>query len=174
MSGPVEIIGFMRFSVVLESAAKWGWRATCGRTLDRIAATILHPKRIEARLSLARAVPIASLDGQGDRDFLFNVLTSTLLAEPLKRKLAALAAGHPFVRIVEVAPSASLRAVASGLTPADRPCITFRLDDDDAVGPHFIADLRSLAVPANEERVLSFPEGVYMARRGGRAIRNWW
>jgi len=168
MSERVEILGLMRFNVVLSSAAKWGWKATQGRSVEEIAALILDPKRIETRLRLARALPIASLAQQTDRDFTLYMMVSSLLPATLKAQLAELEAEFPFIRVVELDPSASLRGTISSLIPAGRPCITFRLDDDDAVGPHHVADLRSMAVTDNEESVLSFPEGVYMAREGGK------
>lgn len=166
MGKRVAIFGFMRFSVVLSSATVHGWKATKGHSLAQNAASILAPKRIESRLRLAQAMPIASLARQTDADFVIYMLISGLLDEGSKRVIAQMAAKHAFVRVVEVDPSDNFQDIAARLTPADQPIITFRLDDDDAVGPNFIADLRGMAAPENEERVLSSPNGVYMAREG--------
>jgi len=166
MAERVEIFGFMRFSVVLSSATTEGWKATKGHSLAENATNILAPKRIESRLRLAQAMPIASLARQSDGDFTLYVLISALLDDASKRLMARMTSEHAFVRVVEVDPSENLRDVAAKLTSVNRPIITFRLDDDDAVGPHFIADLRSIGIAGNEERVLSSPNGVYMAREG--------
>lgn len=164
--GDVKIVGLMRFSVVLHNAYKKYWRVTRHASEDAITRSILNPKRLDARLRLAEHMPIASLARQVDKDFELRVLHSTLLPEPHLARLSALAERHAFLRLAPVAPDADFLKACSDLIPRASPCVTFRLDDDDAVGPHFIGDLRGLARPENLERVVSFVNGLQMERRG--------
>lgn len=162
----VPVVGLMRFSVVLESAVAGHWRLTKGRSFKKIVREVLRPKRLSARLRLAAHMPLASLANQTDPDFQLCVLFSALIPSLHRAALTDLARQHSFVKLVEVPTSADLRQVCANLIPQGRPCITFRLDDDDAVGPQFIADLRGMATPENEGRVLSFCNGIQMERRG--------
>lgn len=166
MGERVAVVGLMRFNLVLNESVEEHWRISRGSTLEKMRRDVLDPKRLGQRLRLARAMPIASLARQTDPDFRLCVLISTLLPQPYRAELAAIAGRHPFIELVDVPPEANLRRTCAGLVPPDAPCVTFRLDDDDAVGPNFIADLRTLATPGHEERVLSFVNGVQVERRG--------
>jgi hypothetical protein len=162
----VPVVGLMRFSVVLESAVAGHWRLTKGRSFRKIVREVLRSKRLSARLRLAAHMPLASLANQTDPDFQLCVLYSALIPPLHRSALTDLAQQHSFIQLVEVPTTADLRQVCSNLIPQSTPCITFRLDDDDAVGPQFIADLRAMAKPENEGRVLSFRNGIQMERRG--------
>lgn len=166
MGERVEVVGLMRFSLVFHNSYKKYWRVTRSSEAESITDAILEPKRLEARLRLVEQMPIASLAQQIDTDFRLCLMYSTLLADSYVQDLTALASRYSFIQLVPVAPDADFLVVCSSLISPDNPCVTFRLDDDDAVGPHLVEDLRRLATPGHEERVITFVNGVQMERRG--------
>jgi hypothetical protein len=157
----VAIVGFMRFSVVTKSH-KRGYKATRDKTVAEALATILEPARIENRLRLVETMPLPSLSAQTDPDFVLHMLISTELQPAYKARLYELAGGLRYLRIVEIGLHDDVQERVAALLVPGEPTVTFRLDDDDAVGVHHVEDLRRLAVPDNEGCFLSHPNGIYV------------
>jgi len=161
----VAIVGLMRFSVVTETHKK-GYAATRDKSVEDALATILNPARIENRLRLVETMPLASLSAQTDSDFILHMLISTELQTEYKARLYALLERLPYLRITEIGLQDNVRDRMGELIIDGEPTVTFRLDDDDAVGAHHIEDLRALAVPENEGCFLSNPNGLYVQPEG--------
>lgn len=169
---PVEVLGICRFS--------WpglgGFQTAHATLAERIAA--LHaPARLDARFRFFEGFTLPSLRAQTDPDFTFGVLIGE--GFPARDRLAALLADVPQAVILERPPGphrAVLREVAGALRRhPDRVCAQFRLDDDDAVGVHFVARLRAAAGHAAlfEERgfyAVDFNHG-WQATAGPEGIR---
>jgi hypothetical protein len=165
----VDIVGFMRFSIVSETH-KIGYRATRDKTTDEALATILAPRRIENRLSLVETMPLASLTAQTDPDFVLHILISTELQAAYKERIYAFSERMPHLRVTEIGVYDEVKERMRSLIVAGKPTVTFRLDDDDAVGAHHVADLRALAVPEHEGMFLSNPHGLYVQPEGDHLI----
>lgn len=165
----VTVIGLMRFSVVTADN-KNAWRATKTQSLEDSIARMLSPDRLRLRLKLARAMPLASLAGQTDPGFKLKVLISSEVPSDVRADLASVEAEFPFAQLVAVRPDEDLLAKCREFVVPGQLSVTFRLDDDDAVNREFIADLKELAVPANLNKVLSFPHGVYVAAAAGKLV----
>jgi hypothetical protein len=157
----VAIVGFMRFSIVSESH-KRGYQATRDKTVEEALGTVLNPERIENRLRLVEIMPLASLSAQTDPDFVLHLLISTELRAPDKARVYALSERRPYLRVTEIGLQDDVQQRMRSLLVAGEPTVTFRLDDDDAVGAHHVADLRALATPDNEGKFLSNPRGLYV------------
>jgi hypothetical protein len=165
----VAIVGLMRFSVVTETHKK-GYAATRDKTVEEALATILDPARIENRLRLVETMPLASLSAQTDSDFILHMLISTALQAEYKERIYALLERLPYLRITEIGLQDNVRDRMGELIVVGEPTVTFRLDDDDAVGPHHIEDLRALATPENEGCFLSNPDGLYVQPEGDHLV----
>jgi hypothetical protein len=165
----VAIVGLMRFSIVTESHKK-GYQATRDLSVDEALASVLNPARIENRLRLVETMPMASLSAQTDPDFILNMLISTELQPEYKTRIYALLDRLPYLRITEIGLHDNVRDRMAELIVDGEPTVTFRLDDDDAVGAHHVEDLRALAVPANEGCFLSNPHGLYVQPRGDHLV----
>jgi hypothetical protein len=133
-------------------------------------ATILEPARIENRLRLVETMPLPSLSAQTDPDFILHMLISSELQPAYKARVYALARELPYLRIVEIGLDDDVQDRMAALIVPGEPTVTFRLDDDDAVGAHHVEDLRGLAVPDNEGCFLSHPNGIYVQPVGGQLI----
>lgn len=165
----VKIIGIMRFSVVTESH-KRGYKAVRGLSLDEALATVLDPERVARRMALVEIMPLASLSAQTDKDFVLYMLISTELQPQFKERIYELESELDYLHVIEVGVREDVQAHLRALVKKGAPTVTFRLDDDDAVGPHHIADLRALATPDNEGKLLSNPDGVYVMPKGGKLV----
>ncbi len=163
----VEIIGVTRFNVVTGGRGA-RFNATDGSKPEDAVRTILHPDRIRKRLDLFRAIPMRSFQAQTDRDFRVLVLISSALGEPFKQELRDLQRAHPFLMVDEVALDGDVRAAASARLAQGRPTVTFRIDDDDALNPDFVADLRRTALKNEVGQVISFENGFNLGAGRGR------
>jgi hypothetical protein len=97
------------------------------------------------------------------------VLTSTLLPKPVKRRLRQLAESRDFLVIKTAPPDRSLSRAASMAAAAcvdGGPMVTFRIDDDDALAPDFVASLKALAAVAAPGDMVSFERGLYLQPDG--------
>lgn len=165
----VKIVGIMRFSVVTESH-KRGYKAVRDLSLEEAIATVLDPERVARRMALVEIMPLASLSAQTDNDFALHMLISTELQPQFKERIYELEAALDYLHVIEVGVREDVQAHLRGLVVKGEPTVTFRLDDDDAVGPHHIADLRSMATPDNEGKLLSNPAGVYVMPKNGKLV----
>lgn len=165
----VSIVGIMRFSVVTQSH-KRGYRAVRDLSLDDALAKVLDPVRLERRMSLVELMPLASLSAQTDRDFVLHMLISRELQEPFKKRIYGLQSQLDYLNVIEVGVHEHVQEHLRGLVQPGEPTVTFRLDDDDAVGPQNIADLRAMAVPQNEGKLLTHPRGVFVMPKNGKLV----
>lgn len=165
----VKVIGIMRFSVVTESH-KRGYKAVRDKSLEEALDTVLNPERVARRMELVEIMPLASLSAQTDKDFVLYMLISTELQQQFKNRVYELEANLDYLRVIEVGVNDDVQAHLRELVNKGEMTVTFRLDDDDAVGPHHIEDLRAMAVPENEGKLLSNPAGVYVMPKGGRLV----
>jgi hypothetical protein len=165
----VAIVGFMRFSVVTQTH-KRGYKSTRDKTVAEAVATILEPTRVENRLSLVETMPLPSLSAQTDPDFVLHMLISAELQAVHKARVYALAQELQYLSIVEIGLHDDVQERMAALIVLGEPTVTFRLDDDDAVGVHHIEDLRRLAIPDNEGCFLSHPNGIYVQPVGDQLV----
>ncbi len=159
-----RVIGFLRFSVVTDTH-KEGYRSTRNRPTQEALQTILAPSRLAQRLKLFQTMPLASLAAQTDKDFEIKLVTSEHLPHDIKSALYDLAATHAFLEISELPVNASVGEHFRSFVRTGERTITFRIDDDDALNPEHIADLRTLAA-GKDERVLTSPNGIYVQPEG--------
>ncbi len=166
MSPPV--VGLMRFSLVTDRN-RGSFKLTRERTLEEAVSLIHDPERLEQRMALFESMPLRAFEQQTDQDFKLVVLTSTLLPKSIKRRLRKLAESRDFLVIKTAPPDRSLSRAAS---MAARACIigermvTFRIDDDDALAPDFVASLKALAASAASGDMVSFERGLYLQPDG--------
>lgn len=160
-----NVVGIMRYSVVTADH-KRAFKATRRRSIETSLAEVLDPRRLRLRLALLEAMPLASLAGQTDGDFRLKVLISSEMPANMRAELNEVVARFPFVDVVDVRPTDELPARCREFVETGQPFVTFRIDDDDAVNREFIADLKLLAAPDNANKILSFPNGLYVASSG--------
>lgn len=161
---PDRVIGFLRFSVVTESH-KAGYRSTRDRSVEDAISTILDASRLSQRLKLFQTMPLASLARQTDMDFEIKLVTSTLLPDAIKTELYSVASRHTFISISELELHDSVGDHFRSFLRDGERTISFRIDDDDALNPDHVADLRKLA-DGVDDRVLTLPNGVYLQPEG--------
>ena len=158
------VIGIMRFNVVSASYSR-AFAATRDVSIETALERILDPSRLAKRVALLKSVPIASLAAQTDPDFTLCLLIAKKLPDRFKQELAQLQDENSFIRLVEVDVDDDIMNCMRGLV-SQAPTITFRLDDDDAVGRNHVADLRELAAKSTPQTILTMPEGVYLEAEG--------
>ncbi|MCJ8139684.1 glycosyltransferase [Falsirhodobacter halotolerans] len=117
--------------------------------LDDIAGALYGPARLAFRRWCLRHVLMPSLAAQTDPDFVFIFLTSPELPEAARAELVGLAASVPQVRVVtsdERSVDAALRPVLMNIERThNRRLVQFRIDDDDALTPDYVARLNAAA-----------------------------
>lgn len=143
-----QIVGVCRFSY----PATGGFRLTA-RDPDTVTETLFAPDRMRRRFTYFESICLPSLAAQTDPDFILVALIGDAMPIKWRRRLKALRASYPFLRLCAVEPlgplQATRRAFRVGATE-DVPFVTgFRLDDDDAVACDYIERLRS-----NSDRLL--------------------
>lgn len=146
-----RIVGICRFSYVGRS----DWKVFSKvegqdeALLAKVAKDLFRPERMAQRLRSFRDVTLASLAAQSDRDFIFLVISSDRMPEPMKKELRALCASVPQIQLYfasEPTLGDALAPILSALAKeAGRPVVQFRLDDDDGLPQHFIRNLRGHA-----------------------------
>ncbi len=165
---PDRVIGFLRFSVVTETH-KAGYRSTRDQSVEDAINTILDPKRLSQRLKLFRTMPLASLANQTDMDFEIKVVTSSRLPDAIKSSLYSIASDYQFIQISELGVHDSVGDHFRSFIKDSERTISFRIDDDDALNPSHIHDLRDLANGV-DDRVLTSPNGVYLQPEGDKFL----
>lgn len=164
----LPIVGIMRFSLVTERNRS-NFKATAGLPLADNLSLILHPERLEERISLLEAMALRSFDHQTDPDFKLIIMTSKSLPKYFKNRLRKIADSRPYIIVKTVIPEKSIQDAARGFVrefAPDRQAITFRIDDDDALFPAFISSLRELAEAAAPSDIITFERGVYIEPEG--------
>ena len=176
-----QIIGICRFAFL--GRGDWvGMRGQDAREaarLDEQAQWLFDPDRMARRLFTLERICLASIAAQTDPDFRFVVLTSARLPETYLERLEDLCRAVPQAELVvtdQTEIGAALRPILrQAAQAAGRPAVQFRLDDDDAVSPGFVAALRRIEVEARDlpRYALSFPRGISVVCYSGGAPSFW-
>ena len=140
----MQVIGLCRFSY----PALGGFQVEHETVEDRIA-FLYAEHRLEERFRLMETVALPCIRHQTDPDFELIIVIGDQLPARHRRRLEALTADIPQVRI-EAQPPRNHREVMKELLNDSRasrnePCLQFRHDDDDAFSLDFIEQLRRVA-----------------------------
>ncbi|MFD2813534.1 glycosyltransferase [Paracoccus aerius] len=140
---------------------------------------LFDPDRMARRLFTLERICLASVAAQTDPDFRFLVVTSARLPQVWRDRLSQLCAGLPQAELI-LSDSPDLAGVLRPILmrsarQTGRAALQFRLDDDDAVGPGFVADLRRIgtATAALPEHAISFPRGLSVMCYGDNPPSFW-
>lgn len=140
----MRVLGICRFSY----PALGGFKRMHDTVQDR-EAYLYASERMELRFRHFETLTLASIAAQRDPDFTFLVLVGDSLPKPYLDRLRDITASVPQVRIVSRPPMkhrlAMQLVLQEELAGTETESIQFRLDDDDAVGIHFIRGLRRTA-----------------------------
>jgi hypothetical protein len=165
-----QIVGVCRFS----------YPATAGFRLsdqgpEAVLETLYDPERMARRFAYFEAICLPSLAAQTDPDFTFVVLIGDAMPIRWRRRLKALRASHPFLRLCAVEPVGPLQATRRAFRMGARedvPFVTgFRLDDDDAMACDYVERLRAVSdrfldlgwADAETPVALGYQSGLYWA-----------
>jgi hypothetical protein len=173
-SRDMQVIGVCRFSY----PALGGFQVDHDTTAAR-EAYLYAPARMEERLRTFEALTLPALRAQSDPDFTFLVVIGESLPRAYRDRLEALLAGMPQAVVRAHPPGrhrdVMKRAVNSVREARGLPSLQFRMDDDDAVGRHFVERLRQAAsdirgtIRANRYCAIDFTQG-FIARPGPEGI----
>lgn len=155
-----RVVGFVRFSVISRRGAG-AYNSSRDKTFAEAAAVIFDEARLRQRLDLFELMPAASLKHQTDRNFAVKILTSIELPPFARQRLEAICSSDANLEIVEVGYEDDTGAIMGSFCPNSERVITFRLDDDDALHPEHVADLRVMA-HGREDMILTSPFGIYL------------
>jgi hypothetical protein len=156
------IYGHIRFSFygVTDTRAK---PDSDGSTLARL----YDETRMARRFFLFENITLPSLVNQTDRDFRTVIMSSTVMPDPYKERLTALAGRLPGA-VVEFSPYTrgdrafqKFMVEASGYKGRGQS-VHFRLDDDDAVSVNYIARLREISRVLSPSTHITFPSGLIL------------
>ena len=143
-------IGVCRFSF----CGKGDWRSSrAAQTPEEIdalrrdnAAILYAPERMALRFHLFENFLLPSLRGQTDSNFICLILTSDLMPQIYRDRLAVLCAEVPQLELLvssEVTVHNALWPRLAALnTAAGGPLVNFRIDDDDCLSVDYVAGLR--------------------------------
>lgn len=176
-----QIIGICRFAFL--GRGDWiGMRGADAHDAPRLkeqAEWLFDPDRMARRLFTLERICLASVAAQTDPDFRFLVVTSARLPQVWRDRLSQLCAGLPQAELI-LSDSPDLAGVLRPILmrsarQTGRAALQFRLDDDDAVGPGFVADLRRIgtATAALPEHAISFPRGLSVMCYGDNPPSFW-
>ena len=176
-----QIIGICRFAFL--GRGDWiGMRGADAHDAPRLkeqAEWLFDPDRMARRLFTLERICLASVAAQTDPDFRFLVVTSARLPQVWRDRLSQLCAGLPQAELI-LSDSPDLAGVLRPILmrsarQTGRAALQFRLDDDDAVAPGFVADLRRIgtATAALPEHAISFPRGLSVMCYGDNPPSFW-
>ncbi|WP_424831566.1 putative rhamnosyl transferase [Ruegeria sp.] len=115
-------------------------------TIEDRRAFLYSSKRLNERFHLLETVTLPGLKDQTDEDFEFLIVVGNCLPADASDRLYDLTAGVKQVRIIAETPDehrkVMKRILNQARTDPGKPCLQFRLDDDDAVAVDFIERLR--------------------------------
>jgi len=138
----MQVLGLTRFSYPAE-----GGFQTEHADLATREAFLYAPARMDERLRIFEVFTLATLRAQSDDDFTLLVVIGDSMPPGPRARLLALVADMPQV-IVRALPSGRHRRVMEQVINEardDRPCIQFRMDDDDGLGRDFVRETRQIA-----------------------------
>lgn len=140
----MQVIGLCRFSY----PGIGGFQIEHDSLEDRIG-YLYAPERMEERFRTFETITLPPLRAQTDADFIFLIVVGTSLPDPYLERLVALTEDMPQVLIQPRSPGKHRKimqeAINSVRLPAKKPCLQFRMDDDDAVACTFVERLRAVA-----------------------------
>lgn len=143
-----QVIGLCRFSY----PAIGGFQIAHADAAER-ARHLYDPARLEARFRFFECVTLPCLHAQTDPDFTFLVVIGDDLPLRARERLFALLSELPQAVIQAHAPGPHRKVMQQAINRARgdsaRPCLQFRLDDDDAVNLRFVERLREVAGDAH-------------------------
>ncbi len=156
----MHLLYLMRYSFFGQS----GWRSDASRDPEKL----FSPDRLEQREYFLRKVALPSLRDQTDQDFNLIVLSSTLLPKIYKQRLKEVCNDLLGTRahVIFREPDSTSRVFQKYRWQTfDRYAHTAQivLDDDDAVGVDFTADLRGEANAAIALRKTNQPNYVFLS-----------
>lgn len=171
----MQVIGICRFSF----PAIGGFQVRHDTIQERIA-YLYAPERMAQRFATFEAFTLPCLRAQTDSDFKFVIIVGDMMPAQYLAHLHAITRDIPQITIQARAPGRHRKVMSSvinDMRTVDRdPTLQFRLDDDDAVAVHFVAELRRRAAQAqpilSEFRsvAIDFNQG-FIARPGADGIK---
>lgn len=140
----LQVIGLCRFSY----PAIGGFQVD-HETIEGRIAYLYDDTRIQERFQLFEAVALPSLRAQTDPDFELIIVIGDQMPAHHRKRLEALISDMPQARIHAEPPRPQREVMKAILNAArhdfSKPCLQFRLDDDDAVAVDFVERLRKAA-----------------------------
>lgn len=177
MENEFLIIGLTRFSVVTEKTLQ-SFVSTRGKALSEAEDVIFNDQRMERRFSLFEYFCFSTHKRLSKENYNFYgiVFISKNMPAKWKDRLYALIEPFSSLNIVEISPDASFheevtRAVKS--LSNGKHAFTFRIDDDDALPSGFCEDVLNVYANVKHLDVLSFDNGLQVARYGDDHYRVW-
>ena len=168
-------IGICRFSF----CGKGDWRASRAATTpaeiakmrEQSAAELYATDRMELRFFLFENFLVPSLKSQSDENFICLILTSDIMPEIYKNRLADICANTPNMELLV----SSELTVHEALWPsiaelnrrAGRPLVQFRIDDDDCLSRDYVQELRGYMVRLGDRMPIGY------SRANGLVITNY-
>ncbi len=142
MAGTMQVLGICRMSY----PALGGFQKDHATAEER-ARFLYHPARMAERIRLFEAFTLSALQAQTDPDFTLLVVIGEDLPPFWRERIEALLKRLPQAVLRALPPLPHRRAMQTVINDArdGRPCIQFRMDDDDAVGLSFVAKVRDAA-----------------------------
>lgn len=169
----MQVLGLCRFSY-----PAYGGFQTEHDTHEERVRFLYARERMDERFRIFEAFTLPALRAQTDGDFTLLVVIGTDLPPERKAQLHALLADLPQARLCPLPPGRHRRVMQQVINEARRgtePCIQFRMDDDDAVGRHFVREVREVAadirpmINRNRLTAVDFTRG-HIARPTARGI----
>lgn len=130
-------------------------------------ARLYDETRMARRFFLFENLTLPCLLAQTDRDFTTIILSSDVMPDRFKERLARITATLPGA-VLEFSASrrgdlALRRFMAEAAGPAqDAHSVHFRLDDDDALAASYVARLRAVTQALPPATHVTFPTGIYL------------
>lgn len=169
MADTLHIQGLCRFSYLGEQG---NFQSTPDDDAAR-AAYLFAPERLEQRCVWFEQVALPSIRGQSDPDFTMHLMLAEDLPAPFRGRILNAISDVPQIRPVFHPIAQPRLAYRDILIPARDPnantVAEFRLDDDDAMGHGFVAQIRRrhglaqrLFAPKQQRAALDFGMGVVL------------
>lgn len=141
----IQVVGLVRFSALTPD-----YYADQFDTIDKIAAHIFSPERMERRFHLFENLCLPSLIRQTDPNFTCAVRTSDRMPDQYLERLLSIFEPLDNIVCVPEAPDKQYQLLNRTYDFLRRPgrhshCLSFRLDDDDAVDVNFVKRIRHMA-----------------------------
>lgn len=161
-----KMMGFCRYSVITHDGG--GWKIGKNQAWEDYRATVLDPKRLDKRLYFLQRVLLPSIAGQtlppAPDWFRLCLFVSDQLPARAWDALMKVVSAYFCCQVVPV--SAERGALGKEVNQAlktfvedDELFITFRIDDDDALGKRYLAHLQPFGSETYRGHAISFPFG---------------